>query len=179
MRAGTLKNKSSTRTSLPVGAGTEPACPINPPSMLMRYAASCCSGFEVSVSRETEPMDASASPRKPSVWISNRSSADCSLLVACRDMARGSSSAGIPAPSSVTIIKRLPASLVSIAIAVAEASIAFSINSLTADAGRSTTSPAAIWEAMVSERMRIVISFSLRELYLLAARRESRPQYFS
>jgi hypothetical protein len=41
-------------------------------------------------------------------------------------------------------------------IRLAAASIAFSINSFTTEAGRSITSPAAIWLARCSERILIV-----------------------
>ncbi len=44
-----------------------------------------------SVTWETEAMEASASPRKPSVWMCSRSSALSSLLVAWRSNASGAS----------------------------------------------------------------------------------------
>ncbi len=53
----------------------------------------------------------------------------------------------IPMPSSLTRMRRRPPSSTSSSIAVAPASSAFSTSSLTTDAGRSTTSPAAIWSA--------------------------------
>src|SRR3990172_1376166 len=50
----------------------------------------------------------------------------------------------MPLPLSITRIRRLPACSISMKISVAPASTEFSISSLTTDAGRSTTSPAAI-----------------------------------
>jgi hypothetical protein len=41
---------------------------------------------------------------------------------------------------------------------IASASSAFSINSFTAEAGRSTTSPAAIWLIVPSERRRMEVA---------------------
>ena len=96
---------------------------------------------------ETDPIEARASPRNPSVLICNRSSAVDNLLVACRETVNDSSSDWIPEPSSATSMRRFPASLTLIEIFVAPASSEFSTSSLTTEAGRSTTSPAAIWEA--------------------------------
>ena len=53
----------------------------------------------------------------------------------------------MPVPSSLTRIVCRPPSSIATSIACAPASSAFSISSLTTDAGRSTTSPAAIWSA--------------------------------
>ena len=89
-------------------------------------------------------MVGSASPRKPRVEISLRSSASLILLVAWRQMERQASSIFIPIPLSVTLMKDLPPFWISTSILVAPASIEFSTNSLTQEAGRSTTSPAAI-----------------------------------
>ena len=50
----------------------------------------------------------------------------------------------MPQPSSVTRIIVLPPSAYSTVMRRAPASMAFSTNSLTAEAGRSTTSPAAM-----------------------------------
>src|SRR4029453_4358729 len=69
------------------------------------------------------------------------------LLVACRSMASRASSGSIPSPSSSTRTCLLPPSSTWIATRRAPASMAFSTSSLTTDAGRSTTSPAAIWLA--------------------------------
>src|SRR5262249_21779458 len=61
----------------------------------------------------------------------------------------------MPQPLSVMRIERRPPDSTSTRISVAPASSEFSSNSLTTDAGRSTTSPAAILLATLSERMRI------------------------
>ena len=67
-----------------------------------------------------------------------------SFDVQCRSTARSSSAAVMPAPSSLTAISVLPPSRSTISILRAPASIAFSTSSLTAAAGRSMTSPAAM-----------------------------------
>src|SRR3954464_6647181 len=53
----------------------------------------------------------------------------------------------MPQPSSTTWIRLRPPSLSVTSIRRAPASMAFSTSSLTTEAGRSTTSPAAIWFA--------------------------------
>ncbi|MCY1303764.1 hypothetical protein D9M70_534880 [compost metagenome] len=99
----------------------------------------------VSASWETEAIEASASPRKPSVSTDSSSSRDAILLVAWRISATGSSVAGMPQPLSVMTMRRTPPSSSRMPSCVAPASSAFSSSSLTTEAGRSTTSPAAIW----------------------------------
>ena len=94
--------------------------------------------------RLTSAIEASASPRKPSVPTRNRSSASASLLVAWLARASGSSSVGMPPPLSTTRTISNPPWTTATSIRVAPASTAFSINSLTTLAGRSITSPAAI-----------------------------------
>ena len=86
----------------------------------------------------------SASPRNPWVTIAARSSDVEILLVACRSIASCASSGSMPTPSSSTRISFLPPSSHVMATRVAAASMAFSTSSFTTDAGRSTTSPAAI-----------------------------------
>ena len=66
------------------------------------------------------------------------------MLVACLSKAISRSSCIIPFPLSVTLIYEIPPFLISTVIAVAPASIEFSITSFTTDAGLSITSPAAI-----------------------------------
>src|SRR5579884_3877687 len=61
----------------------------------------------------------------------------------------------MPEPSSATRISRRPPFSTSIRIDRAPASSEFSSSSFTTDAGRSTTSPAAILFATVSDRTRI------------------------
>ena len=97
--------------------------------------------------RDTAEMAARASPRKPRVPMASRSYSVRSLLVAWRRKAVFSSSAGMPQPSSVTRRKVIPPWAISTVTAEAPASMAFSISSLATEAGRSTTSPAAIRSA--------------------------------
>jgi DNA mismatch repair protein MutL len=82
--------------------------------------------------------------RNPIVAIDAKSSARVILLVACRSRLINASSRLIPCPSSVTRIKLRPPAFTSTVIFLAPASSAFSTNSFTTLAGRSTTSPAAI-----------------------------------
>src|SRR5262245_5527089 len=86
-----------------------------------------------------------ASPRKPSVVICSRSSRALILLVACRVKQCTASAVSMPRPSSSTWISSVPPPCTSTLMLRACASMAFSRSSLTTDAGRSITSPAAIW----------------------------------
>ena len=76
--------------------------------------------------------------------MARRSSAVLSLLVAWRRTLRTASSRDIPEPSSVTSMSRVPPPSIEIWTERAPASSAFSPSSFTTEAGRSTTSPAAI-----------------------------------
>ena len=100
-----------------------------------------------------------ASPRKPREEIWSKSSTFWILLVACLKKARGTCSLGIPSPLSVTRIREIPPSLISTVTAVAPASMAFSTNSLTTEAGRSTTSPAAILSIVFWSKTAIFLNF--------------------
>jgi hypothetical protein len=104
-------------------------------------------------SSETEPIAGSASPRNPKLATPTRSSASRILDVAWRDSASSASSRSMPQPSSLTRMLARPPSVTAISIAVAPASSAFSTSSLTTDAGRSTTSPAAMRSATALGRM--------------------------
>jgi len=106
-------------------------------------------------SSETEAMAASASPRKPMVATDSRSASEPILLVAWRLRASGSSSRALPRPSSSTAIRRTPPAASRTVTCVAPASSALSTSSRTTDAGRSTTSPAAIWLTSSSGSSRI------------------------
>ena len=75
------------------------------------------------------------------------------LLVAWRSRARTASSRAHAAAIVADLNQRLAAVLDLDSHAVAPASSAFSTSSFTTDAGRSTTSPAAIWSATASGRM--------------------------
>lgn len=107
------------------------------------------------VTRETAEMDARASPRKPIVVMRSRSSSVEIFEVAWRKKARGASSLDMPEPLSVTFMSLLPPSIMWTAIVVAPASSEFSRSSFKTDSGRSTTSPAAIFEASDLSRMRM------------------------
>ena len=61
----------------------------------------------------------------------------------------------MPLPSSSTEIEPSPPSRIATRICVAPASSAFSTSSFTTEAGRSTTSPAAIWFTSSPGRIRI------------------------
>ena len=85
-----------------------------------------------------------ASPRKPREEICSKSLSSLILLVAWRRKAMGTCSRGIPIPLSVMRIKEIPPFSISTVTAEAPASMEFSTSSFTTEAGRSTTSPAAI-----------------------------------
>ena len=142
-RAGTLKNKSRTSTVVPALPAAGRTSPTRPPSSRISWAGSSPRRLRMRA-RDTLPMLASASPRKPIVLTAASSASSRTLLVACCANASGNSSAGMPPPSSTTRISALPPSSISTAMRLAPASIAFSTSSLTTLAGRSITSPAAM-----------------------------------
>jgi hypothetical protein len=76
------------------------------------------------------------------------------LLVAWRSSASRASPGVIPQPSSATAIQSRPPPRSSTRTRLAPASSAFSTSSFTTEAGRSTTSPAAIWSISASSRRR-------------------------
>jgi hypothetical protein len=80
--------------------------------------------------------DARASPRKPIVCKVKRSSAERIFEVACLSKLKRASVTLIPMPLSITWINVLPASRMMSWIWLPPASIAFSNNSFTAEAGR-------------------------------------------
>src|SRR3712207_3616685 len=108
----------------------------------------------VRTSEETAPMAWRTSPLKPKVSTRPRSSELRILLVACRATALSASSGDIPEPSSRARIREMPPPSISTSTLVAPASREFSISSLTAEAGRSMTSPAAILCAASGARTR-------------------------
>jgi len=110
---------------------------------------------EVTLIRDTDAIDASASPRKPMLATRVRSSNVAILLVACGASASGNSSGAMPTPSSRTRISRMPPCSTSMSMRCAPASRLFSANSFTTEAGRSMTSPAAIWLTSSGESGRI------------------------
>ena len=153
-RAGVAKNRSRTSTRLPAARAAGVTGPTRPPSTVIALACSASAGRLVMVSRATAPMDGSASPRKPREVMCTRSSSG-SLEVAWRSTDRASSCGLMPQPSSVTPIRLWPPSRITTSMWAAPASSAFSTSSLTALAGRSTTSPAAMRLTVVSDSRRM------------------------
>ncbi|OQC34204.1 MAG: hypothetical protein BWX64_02809 [Acidobacteria bacterium ADurb.Bin051] len=143
-RAGTLKKSDRTSIAVPRGTETGSTPRIRPPSIRTLVPRPGSSAV-ASSRRATAAIAASASPRKPRLPTRSRSAKLAILLVAWRSKARSASSPPIPQPSSRTAIRPLPPLSSSISIARAPASRAFSMSSLSTEAGRSTTSPAAIW----------------------------------
>ena len=90
-RAGVAKKRSRTSTRVPGGCAAGLGSPLAPPSIARLQAVSAPAGREVMVKRLTEAIEGSASPRKPSVRMSARSSSG-SLEVQCRSTASASSS---------------------------------------------------------------------------------------
>ena len=144
LRAGVLKKRSSTRTVVPISQPASSISGVFPPEMSTRVPRSSDARRVRSEKRETDAIVGSASPRKPSVETFCRSEAEAILLVAWRRIAVSASVRDMPRPLSVTRMKLVPPPMISISTASAPASIAFSTSSLTTEAGRSTTSPAAI-----------------------------------
>ncbi len=64
-RAGTLKKRSRTSTVVPGGCAAGRTGVTVPPSTQISAARSACVGWETTRRRDTEPMEGSASPRKP------------------------------------------------------------------------------------------------------------------
>ena len=143
-RAGALKNRFPTSTVVPRRLGASSTPLMVPPFTRMRVPTSSSPSFVSSVMRDTAAMDGRASPRKPKVTTDWRSTAVRILLVAWRSRQSRASSRVMPTPSSVTRMRRLPPRSRTISMRVPRASRAFSTSSFTTDAGRSTTSPAAI-----------------------------------
>ncbi len=133
--------------TVPGGMPAARTATIAPPSTMTSVAAVSVWRRVRSVKRDTDAIDGKASPRNPSVAMASRSSLLAILLVAWRSTASSASAASIPTPSSSTRTRRLPPCSIVMATRVAPASMAFSTSSLTTLAGRSTTSPAAIWFA--------------------------------
>ena len=143
-RAGTLKNRFFTTKVVPAAQAVgscrtifDAAISINVPN-----SASACR--VCSSTAATAAIEARASPRNPIVCSLKRSAVSRILDVACRSNAIRASVCDIPLPLSDTFMKVLPESLTDTEILSAPASIAFSTSSLTTEAGRCITSPAAI-----------------------------------
>ena len=100
------------------------------------------------------------------MFISSRSVKSLILLVACLEMANFNSSFGMPRPLSVTRILSAPPWLMKMSISDAPESMLFSNNSFKTDAGRSTTSPAAIWLIKVSGSSLMVVMLEVAEVQI-------------
>ena len=163
-RAGVAKKMSRTSITGPWAAKLLKASGCTgetwPASMLMAFASVRSGGRETIDRRAIAPMDGKASPRKPSVPMDMRSSSPVSSTgsfdVAWRSIATRSSSADMPQPSSAMRISDMPALTTWMWMFLAPASIAFSTNSFRAEAGRSTTSPAAMRLMVPSVSLRIL-----------------------
>ena len=142
-RAGVAENNSRTSMRVPLFSAAGLSWPLVPRSMVISNASLLPRARDWIISVAIEPIEGNASPRKPSVRISNRSSSR-SFEVAWRSTASCRSSGGMPCPSSVTRMSEMPPPAVTTSISRAPASMAFSTSSLTTLAGRSITSPAAI-----------------------------------
>ena len=142
-RAGVAENSSRTSTQVPgLSAAGRTAC-LAPRSTTISWPLPASRRRDLMERRAMEPIEGSASPRKPSVAMLNRSSS-ASLEVACRSTASARSAAPMPSPSSVTRISDSPPAAVTTSMSRAPASSAFSTSSLTTLPGRSITSPAAM-----------------------------------
>ena len=151
-RAGVLKNNSLTSTVVPVLRATGRNSPLRASSCM---AWSCSAVRDIRLSSDTAAIAAKASPRKPMVATDSKSCRLAILLVAWRLSASGISEGCKPLPSSSTLISRTPPSTKRTTTLAAPASNALSTSSRTTDAGRSTTSPAAIWLISSSGSSRI------------------------
>ena len=140
-RAGVAKNSSFTSTVVPCARAAWLSSPVWPCSI---HAVLSAAVRDSTVQSAIELMAASASPRKPIVPTDSKSCSDAILLVAWRFSAMCSWSRGMPMPSSSNTMARTPPASSRKVICVAPASNALSSSSRTTDAGRSTTSPAAI-----------------------------------
>src|SRR5712671_3851743 len=163
-RAGVAKNRSRTSTRVPGGWAAGAGARLSPASTVISQAFAASAGRETMRIRLTAPIDGNASPRKPSAAICERSSSG-NFEVQWRSTARLSSSRVMPAPLSATEINAWPPSLRTTSMREAPASIAFSTSSLTAAAGRSTTSPAAMRLTRTGGSRRIAIG----QLYFFPA----------
>ena len=145
-RTGTFRNSCRTVTDVPGAAPSGELPTTRPSDTSIRVPEVSAGGRVTIVAWETAAMLGSASPLNPSVAIDPRSDGSTSLLVAKRWKASSASSRAMPTPLSTTLIRSTPPPRSSIDISVAPASSEFSISSLTTDAGRSVTSPAAIMD---------------------------------
>ena len=143
LRAGTLKNKSLISMEVPRAAPVPSSFKNFPPSTTSKLPTSEAS-LVINVTCAISEMLASASPLNPREPMAKISFTSTIFDVACRVKQSLASSLFIPTPLSTILILERPAPSIVISIEFAFASMEFSINSLTTEAGRSITSPAAI-----------------------------------
>ena len=154
-RAGVAKNRSRTSIRVPAGWAAGAGADLTPRSSVISQPCAEPAARVTSRTRPTAPIEGSASPRKPSVAMRLRSSS-ASLEVAWRSTASARSPASMPWPSSATAMAPRPACSSVTSMRRAPASRAFSTSSLTTEAGRSTTSPAAMRLTVASLSTRTV-----------------------
>ena len=123
--------------------------------------------------RATAAIEASASPRKPRVVRLRRSSDSAILLVQWGRAQFLRSSRVMPAPLSAIRIFSMPPPAISTLIESAPESTALSRSSRTIAAGRSITSPAAIFRATSTESART----GLRSLIIGAIPRQAHRHF--
>ena len=153
-RAGIEPNKSDISILVPISDAAGWTASGVPCATRKCQPCASPSVREVISTTATETIDGNASPRKPK-WAMASKSSSASLEVACRVTAKAISSALIPCPSSATLSPASPPSSSVMSMRLAPASMAFSTSSFKALAGRSTTSPAAIWLISCSGSRRI------------------------
>ena len=143
--SGDVEKSDRTSIEVPRGRAYGSATRTRPPSIDTRWPSPGRSAV-VSSTRATAAMEHRASPRKPRVATRSRSS----KLADLRGRMLVEGEEGIVPPHAAAVVgdrdPRRPPPSSSTRTSVAPASRAFSTSSLTTDAGRSTTSPAAIWE---------------------------------
>jgi len=130
---------------VPFWAPVSSCSTTSPPSTITLLPIKSLSVLVTTSTWEIAAILAKASPLNPIDLTVSKSSAVLILLVACLSNANFTSSFAIPEPLSIIFICLIPPFFTSTAILVAPASIEFSTNSFTTDAGLSITSPAAIW----------------------------------
>ena len=161
--AGVAKKRSRTSILVPAGWGCGAGGDLTPRSRLICQPWAAPAARVARRMRLTAPIEGSASPRNPKVAMRSRSSS-ASFEVAWRSTASARSSAPMPRPSSLTAMRSRPPLSSATSTRAAPASIAFSTSSLTTEAGRSTTSPAAMRLTVASLRIRILTALPPRRL---------------
>jgi hypothetical protein len=155
-RAGTELNRWVTVVRVPGARPASRTCTSLPP-LITTSVPGPVAGRVCNSKCDTLAMDGTASPRKPKVPSRSKSAVSTSLLVACRS----SESMRVVPGHAADRCPRRGCSCVRRGGTPPRCGwrrhrALFSTNSFTTAAGRSMTSPAAIWLATRSERMRMV-----------------------